>query len=162
MLDAMQAYFAGEKAESLVFMAAGVVAFVTGAAFLFRGTFLKGMAGALMAVALIHLVVGSTVFLRTDAQLAALTAQLQQDPEAYRAEESARMATVNSNFDLYRNIELGLIALGAVMLLAGRARGRALLAGAGAGLALQAAFTLGLDLFAEARADIYTAAILAL
>lgn len=162
MLDTLQVYFAGEKAESLVFIAAGVVGLLGGVVFLFRGAFLKGMAGPLMAVALIHLVVGGTVYSRTDAQVATLTQQLQQDPVGYRTAELQRMQAVNANFDLYRRIEIGLIALGVLGFAAGWARRRRMLAGAGAGLAWQAAFTLFLDFFAEARADTYTAAILAL
>lgn len=156
-------YFAGEKGESVLFIAAGATALVAGLAFLIRGaSILKGAAIPLIAVALIHLVVGGSVFAGTDAQVRALVTQLEQQPTAFKAEESARMAVVNDNFDLYKQIEIALALAGLAMLAFGMQLARPFLAGAGCGLVFQASFTLVLDFFAEARADAYTQALMAM
>lgn len=162
MHESLHLYFASEKFGSLIFLAAGILGFAIGVVFLFRGAFLKGMAYPLIAVAWIHFAVGATVYLRTDDQVTALAQQLHDDPATFRSQETQRMAQVNANFDRYREIELALAAFGALALMLGLVARRFLTAGLGGGLALQAGATLLLDLFAERRADLYTAALLAL
>lgn len=162
MLEQMHEYFAAEKSESLLFVAVGLAAFIAGALFLFRDRFLKGMAYPLIAVALIQVTVGNTVYWRTDEQVAALVQQFQTEPEVYRQQELQRMGVVNRNFDLYRLIEFALLGAGICAALAGLASRRRLLAGAGVGLVVQSAFMLVLDFFAETRADLYTARIVGL
>jgi hypothetical protein len=162
-IETLLGYFAGEKAESVLFIAAGATALLAGIAFAWRGApVLKGAAIPLVAVALIHLVVGTTVFTRTDAQVRTLAEQLERDPAAFKAGESARMAVVNDNFDLYKQIEIALALAGLGMAAWGLQRARPFLAGAGCGLAFQAVFTLLLDFFAESRADAYTQALMAM
>jgi hypothetical protein len=162
VLEAMQHYFAAEKAEGLFFMCVGVATLGAGLAFWFRRAFLRGVACPLVAIALIQLLVGGTVYGRTDGQVTALEHQLQTEPRQYRAEELQRMDIVNRNFDRYRNIEMGLLASGIALLAAAWWRRRPTLSGVGLGLALQSALMLVLDFFAEARADLYTAQLLAL
>jgi hypothetical protein len=160
-IETLLNYFAGEKAESVLFMVAGVTALLAGIAFSIRGApVLRGAAIPLVAIALIHLVVGATVFARTGDQVRALAAQLEQQPAAFKTEESARMAVVNDDFDLYKQVEIALTLAGLAMAAWGMQRARPFLAGAGVGLALQAVFTLLLDFFAEARADVYTQALM--
>jgi hypothetical protein len=153
-------YFFEEKAESVVFVLAGVAA-VAASVWLWRtGSAYRAMAFPLVAVALIHLTVGASVYLRADGQVAALTAQFAQSPAALQAAELARMATVMKNFALYKLIEIALLALGIAMTYAFRHR-EALYA-VGIGLVIQAGLTLVLDLFAEKRGDTYLAALRAL
>jgi hypothetical protein len=162
-LETLLDYFAAEKAESVLFIAAGAAALLAGLAFWFRGApVLKGAAIPLIAIALIHLVVGVTVFARTDEQVRSLVAQLEQQPAAFKAEESKRMAQVNDNFDLYQQIGTALALAGLGMVAWGLQRARPILAGAGCGLAFQALFTLVLDYFAQTRADVYTQALIAM
>ncbi len=47
-----------------------------------------------------QIVVGGTVYLRTDAQLSTLSAQLQTNTSPLKAEETARMKTVMKNFSI--------------------------------------------------------------
>jgi hypothetical protein len=72
--DIIDSYFGGEKLESAWIVLAGAVAL--GAALLFwfvaREPFAKGLAAALLLTAALGLIVGGTVYLRTDAQVAAL------------------------------------------------------------------------------------------
>jgi hypothetical protein len=146
-------YFSGEKRESLLFLAAGIIA-IGASLFLIRtGSPLRGMAYPLIAIALIQLVVGGTVFARTDRQVLGLHTQLQSDPQVYAAAELPRMATVRRSFTVYKVIEIVLLVAG----LAGTflLRERPTLYAVSLGLALQAGLMLAFDLVAEQRAEIY-------
>ncbi len=166
MLDQMLVYFAAEKAESLLFVGFGMTALLLGLGVLAVrerfSLFLQGFAYPLLAVAMIQVAVGANIYLRTDAQLAALQAQLEQAPDVFKAEETARMRVVNRNFDLYKRLEIGLLLIGVACAAFGAARNLGLLAGVGTGMVVQGGLMLVLDFFAEARADFYTAALLAL
>ncbi len=151
-------YFAAEKIESLIFMLVGAAAIAWAVLLLRRRSSLRGMAAPLIAVALIQLVVGSTVYLRSDAQRATLQQQLRADPAAFKAAETPRMKAVIANFALYRSIELGLLALG--MALVVLLRNREFWFAFGLGLVLQAALMLALDFFAQRRAHEYFKAVL--
>lgn len=153
MHAAVITYFSAEKRESLLFLAAGVLALLA-ALFLVRtGSPLRGMAWPLSAVALIQLVVGGTVYARTDAQVLGLHRQLQQDPRAYTAAELARMRTVRRSFALYKTIEIVLLVAGLTGIFL--FRDRETWYAVALGLALQAALMLAFDLAAERRADVY-------
>ena len=146
-------YFTAEKRESLLFMLVGMAA-VAAAVFLWRtGSPWRGMGYPLAAVALIQLVVGGTVYFRTDAQTLALHKQLAIEPRAYVAAETSRMEKIQKSFVLYRWIEIALLALGVLgfFLL----RGRQTLWAASIGLMLQSALMLGMDFVAERRAEVY-------
>jgi hypothetical protein len=111
------------------------------------------MAYPLAAIALIQIVVGSTVYFRTDAQTADLHQQLAGDPAAYASAELPRMETVRRSFAIYKIIEIILLVAGVAgyFLL----RDRQTLFAVSLGLVLQAALMLALDLVAERRADVY-------
>ncbi|HSP06923.1 MAG TPA: hypothetical protein VLR94_07080 [Acidobacteriota bacterium] len=156
MTDAIQSYFQAEKSESLLFLGVGIIALGAGIFFLLRGgAFQKGMACPLIAIALIQIVVGGAVYFRTDRQVAGLLAQYQSSAAEYKEQELPRMEKVNRSFDLYKIIEIVLLLAGIALALYFRGRSAGW-TGAGLGLSLQAALMLTLDLFAEARADVYT------
>jgi hypothetical protein len=111
----------------------------------------------LVAIALIQIVVGGSVYLRTDAQLENLTTQVQAAPVEFKRQETLRMQSVMKNFTLYKSIEMVLLVIG-VGLIASMQR-YDVAAGVGAGLVLQSAFMLALDIFAEARGMDYMAAL---
>ncbi|MEY3144630.1 MAG: hypothetical protein RL342_301, partial [Pseudomonadota bacterium] len=102
-------------------------------------------------------VVGGTVYLRTDSQVSTLIAQLQVNPAAAKTAETTRMQTVMKNFSIYKSIEMLLLIIGLGMIAFAQRHDMA--AGIGVGLVLQAAFTLTLDLFAEARGADYLSAV---
>ena len=151
-------YFGAEKLEALLFIVVGALAIALALVLLRRRSRLRGMAIPLVAVALIQGVVGATVYLRSDAQIARLQRQAQEAPAQFKNEEAARMRSVIANLDLYRRIEIGLLALGMaiVVLLRNREFGFAF----GLGLVLQSGFMLALDHFAQARAHEYVKAVL--
>lgn len=147
------AYFTAEKAEALLFMLVGITAVVLSLWLLRRGGAYKAMAYPLLAIAAIQLVVGSTVYFRTDTQLAALSAQYAGEPLVFKAEETVRMNEVVRNFVIYRYIEMALLVTGILLMLGLRHKAR--WHAVGIGLAVQSALMLLLDYFAEARADEY-------
>lgn len=153
----MAEYFLAEKQESLLFLLVGAVAIGASVYLLATKHSYRGMAYPLIAVGLIQLAVGGAVYFRSDAQAAALREQLAGAPAAYKAAELPRMEKVAVNFTIYKWIEISLLALGIAMTLAFRRREQLL--GAGIGLILQSALMLGLDLFAERRAETYIALI---
>jgi hypothetical protein len=157
MQEQMVRYFAEEKAESWLFILVGVVALGASVWLLRTGSSYRGMAWPLIAVGLIQLVVGGTVAFRTDAQVAALTAQLASSPSAFQLAEVPRMEVVMRNFTLYKGIEIALLLVGVALTYAFRQK--ELVYGIGVGLVMQASLMLVLDLFAERRGDEYLSAI---
>ncbi|MDM7944112.1 MAG: hypothetical protein QUV35_15925 [Hydrogenophaga sp.] len=157
MINHMNSYFSAEKQESLIFMAVGLLAIGLGAWLWMNGHRLKSMAWPLVLIALMQIVVGASVYLRTDTQLSALSAQLTANPAALKVEETTRMQVVLANFSIYKAVEMVLLIVGVGMI--AFLQRHDLAAGIGVGLVLQAAFTLTLDIFAEARGADYLSAL---
>jgi hypothetical protein len=157
MINNMNSYFVAEKQESVIFMAVGLLAIGLSVWLWMNGHRLKSMAYPLVVIGLMQMVVGGTVYLRTDSQVSTLIAQLQVNPAAAKAAETTRMQTVMKNFSIYKSIEMLLLIIGLGMIAFAQRHDMA--AGIGVGLVLQAAFTLTLDLFAEARGADYLSAV---
>jgi hypothetical protein len=153
MHQGMLAYFLGEKRESLLFIAAGAVA-ITASILLYRSASpYRGMIGPLTLIALIQLGVGGSIYFRTDAQVAELSALLKSDAAAYAEKELPRMEKVSQSFTIYKWVEIALLAAGIAMTFL--FRGRDLPYSIGVGLIVQSSLMLVFDLFAEHRADVY-------
>lgn len=157
MMNDMSSYFVAEKQESVIFILVGLLAMSFSLWLWMNGHRLKSMAYPLVVIALMQIVVGGTVYLRTDAQLSSLSAQLQANPAVFKAEETTRMKTVMKNFSIYKTIEMLLLITGIGMIAILQRYDVA--AGIGVGLILQSTFTLALDVFAEARGTAYLSAI---
>jgi hypothetical protein len=157
MIQAMNDYFGAEKNESLLFIAVGVVACGVAIWLWSQGHRLKTMAFPLVAVALIQVVVGGSVYFRTDSQVAQLQQKLSASPAELKTIETARMEQVMQRFQTYKRIEIALILLGICLMIFLRRSDIAV--GIGSGLMIQAAFMLCLDLFAETRGEDYLKAL---
>ena len=153
----MNSYFSAEKQESIIFMTVGLVAIALSIWLWMNGHRLKSMAYPLVIIGLMQLVVGCTVYLRTDLQVSTLTTQLQENPESFQRDETSRMQTVMKNFSIYKVIEMLLLITGLAMVAFWQRHDIA--AGIGIGLILQAAITLVLDIFAETRGADYLVAL---
>lgn len=153
MLETLLHYCAAEKRESLLFIVIGAAALLAGIILWRSSSAFAGAAYPLIAIAIIQIVVGSTVYFRTDGQVATLSAQLASDPHAFRAEELARMDKVMRSFRLYKILEIAFIVGAIILILAFRAP--SIGAGIGLGLLLQASVMLTADIVAEHRADLY-------
>jgi DMSO reductase anchor subunit len=156
-IEQLQHYFREEKIESAVFIGIGIISigFALYFLLLLKEKFYVGMAYPLIAIALIQIVVGSTVYFRTDNQVKNLTEQVKTNPNQYIAEELPRMEKVNKSFDLYKIIEIVLLVIGLVLIFVFR-QSNLTWFGIGVGLVVQCVLMLGADLIAENRADVYT------
>ena len=157
MINQMSSYFSAEKQESLIFVAVGLVAIGISIWLWMNGHRLKSMAYPLVTIALMQIAVGGSVYLRTNTQMSTLSGQLAASPAALKAEETTRMQTVMNNFSIYKAVEMVLLIVGVGMVAFLQRHDVA--AGIGVGLVLQAAFTLTLDIFAEARGADYLSAL---
>jgi hypothetical protein len=157
MVSQMENYLDAERAESKLFVGMGALAIGGGATALAASDrdFLRGASGPLIGVGLIQLVVGGSVWWRTEAQKAQLRSLILTDPARYVSEETARMKVVNDNFVIYRWTEISLLGAGAAAAGAGRALDKDFITGLGVGLAFQSAVMLTLDYFAERRGREY-------
>lgn len=156
--DFIHSYFLAEKQESLVFVAFGLltIGFASYALVRWGGTFYRGFAAPAILIGVIQLVVGGSVYARTDRQAADLAALHARDPGAFVAQERPRMATVMRNFAIYKVVEVACILVGVALLLL--APSRELWLGVGAAMLLQGALMLTADAFAERRGRQYVAA----
>ena len=158
MTTAMDTYFQAEQAESVLFAVFGVLAIGVSAYLLWRyGDLMsKGLAIPLMLVGLIQLTVGTTVYVRTPSQVAALKTQYAQDQSAFRAGEIPRMKTVMDNFSTYKIIEVAFILIGLALTLF---VSHPFWLGIGMGMLVQGALMLPADITAMQRGAIYQAAV---
>jgi uncharacterized membrane protein HdeD (DUF308 family) len=153
-----EAYFNGEKQESLVFIAIGVLAILTALLllFYFKQQWGKGAAWPLLLIGIIQIVVGYTVYTRSDAQRKDIVYKMDMNTDALMKEELPRMEKVMKNFTIYRYTEIGLLLAGIAMFFFFRNEpGKPFWMGLAAALALQAALMLLADGFAERRGSRY-------
>lgn len=157
-MDFLRAYFLAEKQESLIFLAFGVltIGFSAYALLKWGGAFYRGFAAPAVLIGIIQLVVGGSVYTRTDRQLAELEALHARDRGAFVAQERPRMATVMRNFALYKMVEVAFILVGVALVLL--VPSRDLWLGVGAAMLLQGALMLTADAFAERRGRAYVEA----
>jgi uncharacterized membrane protein HdeD (DUF308 family) len=153
--EALARYFAGEKRGSLVFVVFGVASAV--AAVVVARTPWKGALWPLLVLGLGAAVVGSTVFRRTDRQVADLQALLARDPAELKARELPRLERIQGTFRVLKMAEIALVAAGLALTFV-FSRGSTAYA-VGIALAVEAAVLLGLDLVASRRADVYVEAL---
>jgi hypothetical protein len=150
----IEKYFTAEKQESLLFILVGAIAILAAVAFYFviRSAFFKGAAIPLLLIGLMQLVVGVTVYKRSDDDRIRNVYAYDMNPGELKEKELPRMAKVNRNFVIYRWVELALLVTGVVLsMMYGTNPGRSFLYGFGIALALQAGITLAADYFAEKR-----------
>lgn len=153
MKDQLVRYFQAEKAESALFLLAAAAAIAISLVLVNSANEYRWMAAPLVAIALVQGVVGATVLLRTNQQVARLTDQIDTDPQDFRAQELARMATVERNFRLYKLVEIALLGAGIALTYALRAKMSWY--AIGVGCIAQGGLMLVFDLVAEHRADVY-------
>jgi hypothetical protein len=154
-------YFTGEKQESLLFLIVGIVAVLLAVVFWFfvksNPNFFKGAAIPLLAIGLIQMVVGYSVYSRTDKQKADIAYNIGMEPVNYvKQTELPRMKTVMKNFVIYRWVEIAFIITGLVLIFLFKSNpDKSFWYGFGIALAIQAIIMLGADYFAEQRGKVY-------
>lgn len=110
-LEIVDTYFGWEKTTSVGFLVLGVLGVGLGLLFWWyhKSSLLQGAIAPLLVLGLVSGIVGSTIFLRTDIQVASLKQTYEQEPEQFFAEELVRMHKVNRNWKIYKIIEMVLI-----------------------------------------------------
>jgi hypothetical protein len=157
MQTALASYFEGEKNAGLLIAGVGA-AMLALAALLYQSRWnLRSFALTLGVLAVVEIVIGVGLYLRTDAQVASLVAQLGSDRARFFADEGARMARVQRTFVVIQYVEVIVAVTAAIAALL--LKGRFSLAGVALGLLCHAAFLLAFDLVAERRGAAYLEAI---
>jgi hypothetical protein len=148
-------YFNGEKAESYLFIAIGVIALAMALyfAFVLKTSFWRGVAIPFVLVALLELVVGYTIVTRSPKDSLRVENSIKIEPKKIATDEIPRMEKVMRNFVIYRYVEIALIILGMVFMYI--PTNNPFWKGIGLGLFVQASMVLVLDFFAERRGHIY-------
>ena len=155
-------YFTGEKQESLLFLIIGIVAVLLALLFWFftksNPSFFKGAAIPILAIGLIQMVVGYSVYSRTDNQRKDIAYNIGIEPVSFvKHTEHPRMKKVMKNFIIYRRVEIAFIITGLVLIFLFRSNAdKTFWYGFGVALAIQAVIMLGADYFAEQRGKVYT------
>ncbi len=154
-------YFSGEKQESLLFLFIGIAAIIAAGIFWFaiksNPSFFKGTAIPLLAIGLVQMTAGYTLYSRTDKQQKDIAYNIGIEPAAFvKQNELPRMQTVMKNFVIYRWIEIALIVTGLVLVFLFRSDPtKTFWFGLATTLTIQAAIMLAADYFAESRGEVY-------
>lgn len=157
MLDTLTAYFTGEKHGAIALMILGGVALTACLVLVATKSDYRAMAIPVGLVALLQVVIGVGLYVRTDPQVDALVAQHTAEPAAMVAAETARMDTVMRSFEIIKIVELVLIVVGVGLTHA--FAHRPAIHAVGVGLIIQATVMLVFDLTAERRAVPYVEAL---
>jgi uncharacterized membrane protein HdeD (DUF308 family) len=154
-MEFIKTYFAAEKNESLIFVLFGIltISFSIYALLKWNDSFYRGFAVPVILIGIIQIVVGSTVYFRTDTQINSLETLYQQDKAAFSKAETPRMYTVMKSFLLYKKVEVAFVVIG--LLLIFFAPTSEFWLGIGVGMLLQGALMLTADIFAERRGKEY-------
>lgn len=158
----IEKYFFAEKQESLLFIVVGVIALLTAIAFLIWGKtlFFRGAAIPLLLIGIIQLVVGFTVYQRSDEDRKRNVYAYDMNPGELKNKELPRMEKVNKNFVIYRWIEIVLTIVGLLIVFFSRKDpARLFWYGLGVALTIQAVIMLLADYSAENRAGKYTSGL---
>lgn len=156
-MEQITKYFNAEKGESLLFILVGAMAILLSTCFLIKikQPFYTGMAYPFIAIALIQITVGSSVYFRSPKDILRVNQMVQTDKSKIQSEEIPRMHTVMKNFSVYKWIEIALLLTGLFLLI--YFHSNTFWKGVGLGLFVQAGFMLLLDFFAESRGKAYFA-----
>ena len=120
--------------------------------------FFKGAAIPLLVIGLIQMVIGYSVYSRTDKQKTNIAYNIGMEPVNYvKQTELPRMKIVMKNFVIYHWVEIAFIITGLILIFLFRLNtDKTFWYGFGVALALQAVMMLGADYFAEKRGKVYT------
>jgi hypothetical protein len=112
-------YFSWEKMSALFFIAIGLMGVAT-ALFFWQKTASEILRLAPYPLAIfgsLSLIVGCTIFFRTETQVSGLLSLVQLDPTSYFSQELERIASVNQNWALYKWGELVVIVASLVVIM---------------------------------------------
>ena len=154
-MDSVTQYFNKEKKESVYFISLGFLACLISVFYLFvkKQPFYNGVSYAFIAIGLIQLVVGISIYFRCDIDTVRVLHFIEKERKSIKDYEIPRMELVMKNFMIYRWVEMALIGVGLILFL--RCELKSLGNGLGIGLFIQASIMLFLDYLAEKRGSVY-------
>ena len=155
----IEKYFIAEKQESLVFLLIGIAAIVLALIFYFivKTHIYRGAAIPLMVLGLVQSIAGYTVYVKSDDQRINQVYAYDMNPDQLKTIELTRMRKVQTNFLIYRSIEVGLVIVGIILIILFRNPPRnTFWMGLGITLTLMAAELFFADFIAAKRASKYT------
>ena len=155
---AVETYFNAEKQASLFFMGIGLVAAIVALLlfFYFKNTWGRGAALPVLIIGLLQIVMGYTVYNRSDDQRKDIVYKMDLDPGAIKSKEIPRMQQVMRQFVMFRYAEIGFLLMGLVLyFLFKNQPDKQWWTGFGIGLLIQAGILLVADGIAERRGRLY-------
>jgi hypothetical protein len=154
-MEQVNKYFTAEKNESILFLIVGFAAIAVGLYFLIKikEPFYNGLAYPLIAVAILQIIVGGTVLVRSPKDISRVNTIIQNNKVNITTKEIPRMEVVMKNFSIYKWIEISLLMLGILLFVF--CKQATFFKGLGLGFAIQSTFMLLLDFFAESRGKTY-------
>lgn len=158
----IEKYFIAEKNENLLFVILGIAAIALSLVgiFYWQTSFWKGAAIPFILIALIQIIVGYTVFARSDKQRNEIVNKFETNAAKLQNEELPRMEEVSKNFTTYKWTEIILFVAGIALVLVYRTNpDKQLIFGIGVALAIEAALMFGADFIAEKRANNYSSGL---
>lgn len=155
----IRSYFEAEKSATMLFIIIGIIAIAAGIVFFFlKPKVFMGAAFPLILIGIVQLVVGYSVYSRTDKQVSDVIYSYDMNPDYFKTKELPRMEVLAKNFTVYKSIEVVCIIIAIALLWFNYGKQNIWL-GVGAGLLLQGLIVFAGDLFAAHRADKYTNSI---
>lgn len=154
-MNAITQYFGEEKRESIYFICIGFIAFSISLFYLLfrKEPHLNGIAYAIVSIGLIQLVVGITVYLKSDLDTVRVMHYVEKEIKSIEDYEIPRMLVVIKHLVIYRWVEIALIIIG--FLLVFIFEPKSLGNGLGIGLVIQTTIMFVLDYNAEKRGKAY-------
>lgn len=155
----IEKYFLAEKQIGLIFFIIGIIAIVLALVcfFVLRTNFYKGAAIPLLLVGLIELVVGFSIFKRSDGDRVRNVYAFDMNPQELKEKELPRMQKATRSFAIFKSVEIVLLIAAFILIIVYRSKpDKTFWVGLGIALAIQAFLMLGADIFAEKRAKAYT------
>lgn len=155
----IEKYFNAEKNESLLFIILGITAIVLALVFFFylKTNWHKGFAIPFLIIGLLQLVVGYSVYNRSDEYRKRNVYAYDMNPDELKEKELPRMQVVMKNFIIYRYSEIALALIGFSLLFYFKDNpDKIFWKGFGTALTIMALLTLSVNFFAEKRGNIYT------
>lgn len=152
-------YFKEEKKGSLIYLGCALLAVITGmlGIFYFETALWKGLSIPLLAISLIQMIVGSSIYMQTNKQMSKALYSFKHNPRQFVNQELLRMEKIAVQFNIYRNVEMLVFLLGFFFTLMGSVGNWGhFITGTGVGLLIQTSIMFCLDLVSEFRSSLYT------
>jgi hypothetical protein len=149
-------YFNGEKAESYLFLAFGLIGLLLAIYSMVYNNdsdYWKGFVVPIVLVSFLEVLIGITIIRRSPDDIVRVENYLRNTPEKIASIEIPRMHTVMQNFVIYRYVEIAIILLGILVYFVFAKF--EFWSGLGLALFIQASILFILDYFAERRGFVY-------